>query len=262
MEHFGQEVRLERERLGMSREELGKEACCSYSLVAKIEAGVRVPSPEFAETCDRVYPHAYGRFSRLLSMVHKFTIPQGFRKYLELEGVATLVRRYQPNLMPGLAQTEEYARAIMATGTAKNQDELVATRMARQRILTREDPAQVWFILAEAALTQIFGGREVMRRQLERLLELGGTRPHVVQIIPQRELDRESSPFACPVGLLSFDEGEDVAHLDTYPVSGALVTEPKEVALVRDRFNVMTARALSPRESARFIETVLKERYS
>ncbi|MEV5511156.1 helix-turn-helix domain-containing protein [Streptomyces orinoci] len=258
LEHFGEEVRLERERLGMPREELGKEACCSYSLVAKIEAGVRVPSVEFAEACDRVFPYAHGRFSRLATWVLKRAYPHGFDEYVKWEQAAAIIRRFQTTLVPGLAQTEAYARAVMATGRARNQGELVAARISRQHILDREHPPQLWIVLEESVLRRSFGGRDVMRAQLEKLLNLANTAPHVVQVV----LDREETfhGVLSPFGVLSFDEGADLAHVDGF-LGGQLLADPPQVADARDTFALITAKALPPDESSRYIRAVMKECY-
>ncbi|MBC2876953.1 MULTISPECIES: helix-turn-helix domain-containing protein [Streptomyces] len=258
LEHFGEEVRLERERLGIDREDLGKEAFCGYSLVAKIEAGKRVPSPEFGEACDRLFPDSHGRFSRLAAFVLKCAFPQSFRKYVELEEIATVIRRFNCYLVPGLVQTEDYARAVMATGYARNQEDLVTARMARQRILERAHPPRLWVIVDEAALRRVYGGPEVMRGQLERLLTLADTVPHVVQVYPQSA--DHFHGVVSPFGLLSFDEGADVAHVEGL-LGGRLTAEPHDVAVAQEAFSMLTAKALSPLDSSRLIESVLKECY-
>ncbi|MGI5340938.1 helix-turn-helix domain-containing protein [Streptomyces sp. CA-181903] len=259
LEHFGEEVRLERDRLGISRHDLGKEAFCGYSLVAKIESGDRVPSPEFGEACDRLFPDAHGRFSRLAAFVLRCEFPEAFRQYVRLEGVAAVIKRFHLTLVPGIMQTEEYARAIMATGRSRNPEELVAARMERQRILTRDHPPQLWIILEHSVLRRMIGGPDVMRGQLERLLELEATPPHVLQILP--EAQGVYHGCCSPFGLLCFDEGADVAHVDGVP-RGYLLSDPKDVARAQQSFELLMATALSPYDSYRLVEKELKERYS
>ncbi|EMF00907.1 hypothetical protein H340_09191 [Streptomyces mobaraensis NBRC 13819 = DSM 40847] len=258
LKHFGEEVRIERERLGIRRDELGRAAHCGYSLVAKIESGERVPPPQFAEACDRVFPHSHGRYTRLWKLVLKCAFPPSFRKYVEQEEIATVIRRFNCYLVPGLVQTEDYARAVMATGRARNQEDLVTARMARQRILERAHPPQLWIILDEAALRRIYGGPEVMRGQLERLLTLADTVPHVVQVYPQSA--DHFHGVVSPFGLLSFDEGADVAHVEGL-LGGRLTAERHEVAVAQEAFSMLMAKALSPLDSSRLIESVLKECY-
>ncbi|WP_338932452.1 helix-turn-helix transcriptional regulator [Streptomyces netropsis] len=257
--HFGREVRLERERLCLSREELGKKAHCGYSLVAKVEGGERVPRLEFAEACDQVFPHANGRFVRLWQLVLRFAFPPWFRKYVELEGVATHIRMFQCQLVPGLVQTEEYARAIMETGRLPNLDDLVTARMERQRILAREEPPKLWVILDEGVLRRTVGGVGVMKGQLERLRDLADTAPHVVQIIPEngKPYHGWSGSFA----LLSFNEGADVVHVDGFP-RGYFLAEQDDVASATRAYDLLIATALPPNDSAPLINSILKESYS
>jgi transcriptional regulator with XRE-family HTH domain len=257
--HFGAEVRLERERLAMSRAELGKAANCGYSLVAKIESGDRVPALDFAEACDRVFPHAGGRFVRLWPLALRYAFPPWFRRYVELEWSATAIRMFHPLLLPGLVQTEGYARAVLRTGRPTNLDDLVTARMERQRILTRDDPPHLWIVLDEAVLKRPVGGKDVMRSQLERLRALADSPPHVVQIIPNTIAVYPGS--GSPFGLLSFGEGPDVVHVDGFP-KGYVLAEPEDVASATGAYDLLKATALPPDESGHVIDSILKDRFS
>jgi transcriptional regulator with XRE-family HTH domain len=256
--HFGAEVRLERERLNMSRAELGKAANCGYSLVAKIESGDRVPALDFAEACDRVFPHSNGRFARLWPVALRYAFPPWFRRYVELEWTASAVRMFHPQLVPGLVQTEEYARAVLRTSRPTNLDDLVTARMERQRILTRSSSPALWLILDEGVLRRTVGGKDVMRGQLSRLRDLAETPQHVVQIIPDRG---SHHGWPSPFGLLSFSEGPDVVHVDGYPKSYVLA-EPDDVATANGAYDLLKATALPPDESAPVIDSILKGCFS
>ncbi|WP_405441700.1 Scr1 family TA system antitoxin-like transcriptional regulator [Streptomyces niveus] len=257
--HFGYEVRLERERLGMSRSELGKEAHCGYSLVAKFEAGDRVPALSFAETCDRVFPYSNGRFERLWPLALRWAFPPWFRPYVELEWAAIAIRMFHPLLVPGLVQTEEYARAILRTGRPTNLDDLITARMERRRILMRNSPTKLWIILDEGVLRRPVGGKAVMRAQLERLRVLADTPPHVLQIIPRTIAAYPGS--GSPFGLLSFNEGSDVVHVDGFP-RGYLLAESGDVSTAADAYDLLKASALPPDESVPLIDSLLKECFS
>ncbi|WP_445397101.1 helix-turn-helix domain-containing protein [Streptomyces sp. LE64] len=259
--HFGNEVRIEREALNMSRRELGKEAHCGHSLVAKIESGDRVPQLEFAETCDRVFPHARGRFVRMWPLALRYAFPPWFRRYVELEWKASVVRMYQPQLLPGLVQTGGYARAVLRGGRPNNLEDLVTARLERQRILRRENPARLWLVVNENVLRTTVGNREVMREQLTHLQSIAETPLHRVQIIENKEREHGyPSPFS-PFGILSFAEGADVVHADGFP-RGYLLAEPDDVSEARDTFDLLTAMALPPDESTALIDSVLKDEYS
>ncbi|WP_262928426.1 helix-turn-helix domain-containing protein [Streptomyces sp. CBMA29] len=170
LKHFGREVKLERERTRLSRAELGKEASCGYSLVAKIEAGERMPAFDFAEACDRAFPDANGRFGRLWPLVIKYAYPSWFRPFVELEAAAATIRSFQVQVVPGLLQTPEYARAVMEAGRlrlgTRRVDDLLTARMERQRILARPDPPDLWVILHESVLRVRVGSAQVFGAQL------------------------------------------------------------------------------------------------
>ncbi|MEU6658157.1 helix-turn-helix transcriptional regulator [Streptomyces sp. NPDC046821] len=110
-------------------------------------------------------------------------LPDWFSMYVSLESAANLIRSYEPHFVPGLLQTEEYARAVLDAGTIgrAHPDDLerhVTLRMARQALLTREDPPHLWAIMDETVLRRLPGGPQVMRGQLDRLIEATEL-PHV-----------------------------------------------------------------------------------
>ncbi|KOG87879.1 helix-turn-helix domain-containing protein [Streptomyces varsoviensis] len=252
--HFGHEVKLEREALGMPRAAFGKEASCGYDLVAKVEKGQRVPPREFAETCDRVFPHANGRFLRLWPLALKFAYPTWFRKYVELEEKATYIRLFHPLLVPGLVQTEEYARAVLRGGRPDSLDDAVTIRMERQRVLAKEDPPRLWLVLSEYVLRRkAVGDAAVMRGQLQRLRAIAETPRNVVQVLPENVHGR-SNPF----GILSFPDGADVVHVDAFP-TGYVVADTVPVAEAQNAYDLLKAGALPPDESAALIDKIMKD---
>ncbi len=256
---FGKEVEVARNRWKVTREQLADEAACGYSLVAKIEKGNRTPSLEFARACDRLFPGSEGRFERLWPLALRFAFPPWFRRYVELEWKAHSIRMFHPQLMPGLVQTEGYARAVLRTGRPSNLESLVTGRIERQRILDREEsPARLWVILNEAALTNQVGTAETMRVQLAHLLTLAETPRHRVQVVPD---EGQHHGWASPFGILGFEDDEDVVHVDGFP-RGYLLAEPEDVLKATDAYDLLVALALSPDKSAALIDSIQKERYS
>lgn len=115
-------------------------------------------------------------------------LPSWFRVFPGLEQAASLIRGYEPHCVPGLLQTEDYARALTMAGypVARTEeiDRRVALRIARQQILTRSDPPVLWVVLDEAVLRRPIGGPAVMRSQLDHLID-AAARPNItVQIAP------------------------------------------------------------------------------
>ncbi|WP_251061572.1 DUF5753 domain-containing protein [Streptomyces sp. ISL-100] len=165
---------------------------------------------------------------------------------------------FNPQLVPGLVQTEEYARAVLRTARPTNLDDLVTARIERQRILTRDTPTKVWIILDVGVLTRTVGNKEVMRGQLTRLRDLAETPPHRVQIIPDKG---RHHGWASPFGMLSFPEGKDVVHVDGFP-KGYLLAEADDVQSGNDAYDLLNALALSPDESAPVVDSIIKDHYS
>lgn len=256
--HFGIEVQEERNRHGMSLSQLAQAVPCDKSLVHKIEKAQRVPSLRFAETCDRVFD-ANGRFVRHWKWAIKYAFPAWLQPYIELETEASFIRIFHSRLIPGLLQTEDYARAVLRVGRPRDLDGLVTLRMERQTILTRQDPPALWVILDEGVLRRDIAGVEVMRPQIERVLRLAEDPRHVVQIIPERIKDYYGS--YCPYSILSFDEGEDVVHVDGFP-RGYLLAEPEYVSDAQRAYDLLKATACPPDESVALIGSVLKDQYS
>ncbi|MET7363066.1 helix-turn-helix transcriptional regulator [Streptomyces sp. NPDC005562] len=116
-------------------------------------------------------------------------LPGWFSMYVSLEGAASLIRSYEPHFVPGLLQTEEYARGVMRSGAIGQTrpadiERYVALRMERQSLLTREDAPRLWVVMDETALRRPVGDGDVMRDQIDRLLEAAEL-PHVtLQVAP------------------------------------------------------------------------------
>lgn len=134
---------------------------------------------QLAEDANR--PGWWQRFHEIL--------PGWFSMYVSLEGAATLLRSYEPHFVPGLLQTEDYARAVLRSGaigqtSPEDIEGHVALRMQRQELLTRDDAPRLWVVMDETALRRPVGGPEVMRAQIDRLLD-ATKRPNVtLQVAP------------------------------------------------------------------------------
>jgi transcriptional regulator with XRE-family HTH domain len=157
---FGAELRYYRERAGLSQTELAALVNVSHDVISKIETGERPPAKDFPERLDAVPElDTRGGLGRLWGNLCKGlknrAIPGWFRPWAEVEAEATALRWYEPLLIPGLLQTEDYARAILAAGPGINGDDLedrVAGRIERQSVLERRDPPHLWCVLDEAVL--------------------------------------------------------------------------------------------------------------
>jgi transcriptional regulator with XRE-family HTH domain len=183
---LGSELRKYRTAAGLKQSQLAALVNFSQSLVGAVERAERMPSRDFIEKCETAL-HLTGDLLRLWPLVTREHSPQWFRPWLEIEAEAHTLRTWQPLLVPGLLQTEDYARAVLRgdpLATEAEIEEAVTARMQRQTILSRNRPPMIWAALDEGILHRPIGGTEVLRRQLKHLAEMA-TRPGVtVQIVP------------------------------------------------------------------------------
>lgn len=251
---FASELRRVRTEAGMSQTELAKRAFVAPSLLCKIEAAQRVPSRELADELDAAFGTA-GHFARLWPLVIRHAYPNWFRPFVKLESAATVIRSFQVQFVPGLLQTEDYARTVFASGRTGNVDDQVTARLDRQRILARETPPELWVVLDENALRRTVGSPAVMSAQLGRLVEAAETPSIVIQVIPY---GAGAHPGFGSFAAFSFAEGADVLHEDGLS-RGQLIAEPDAVRAALRTYDLLRAAALSPSASIDMIATAVKE---
>lgn len=158
--------------------------------------------------------------------------------------------------MPGLLQTEAYARALLEACWSNDVEQRVAARISRQSILEHPTQPLLWAVMDESVLRRPIGGRAVMNAQLKRLAELAISRRIVLQVLPY-----DVGAHACTDGamtILSFSEGPDVVYVEG-PGSGQLINQPEDVEQCHLRYDLARAAALSPQASVQMIHTILEE---
>ncbi|WP_116213246.1 helix-turn-helix domain-containing protein [Streptomyces olivoreticuli] len=250
---FGSEALRMRTKAGWSQEKTAKEALSTQAMISYVENAKRVPSKELAASLDAAFG-TDGHFGRLYPLVMRYAYPKWFVRYVELEQAAATMRSFQAQMIPGLLQTEDYARALFEAVRPDNLDGLVAARMSRQSLLG--SGLRCWFVMDEPALDRHIGGKNVMREQLARLLEAGQEPRIVIQVIPHT-VPAHAGLFG-PFTLLSFDEGADVLHVDGFS-QGGTTADTSEVKEAVRAYDLLRAVALSPKESADLISSHLKE---
>ncbi|APU44364.1 helix-turn-helix domain-containing protein [Streptomyces sp. TN58] len=257
LDYYSYELRRLREEAGLKQAELGAIIFCTGSLIGMVENGRRVPTRDFSERLDAALGTG-GVFSRLVGLVLRSQLPTWFQAFAELEVRATNISSFQPQLVYGLLQTEAYARAVLHAGWGQNLDEAVAARLERQRILGRERPPFVWVVLDEAVLHRPFGSHEIMRGQLDRLLEFQDRREVRIQILPFSAGQHPATVGAFTV--LRFDGDPDVVYAESYG-SAHVKANPETARDCAHRYDHLQAAALSVEESAALIARVREERY-
>lgn len=183
---FGFELRRHRKARGWSQRQLSKEVPYSVGTISMIETAQRSPSEEFARYCDEAL-EAEGALMRLWPMVSRTAAPMWFRPWLDVEATAETIRTWEPLMIPGLFQTEDYARAILSgePGAGPEQiEEQVTSRMERQSVLRRAIPPMLWVVLDEGILHRPIGSSTVMSAQLDHLVELAQAPRITLQILP------------------------------------------------------------------------------
>ncbi|MBD9727578.1 helix-turn-helix transcriptional regulator [Streptomyces caniscabiei] len=254
---FGEVLRHYREVALLTQEALAKEIPCDRSQVAKIEAGTRVPSDQFAKRCDEVLGTG-GVLARMWAKVDWYPAvqhPDWFERRVEMEAVAVGLREYQERLIPGLLQTADYARALFSRATASDEvEERVRARMSRQpRFLSDDGPLYV-VVLDESCLRTAVGSPEIMRDQCAHLLSVG-RHPNIrIQVAPTALFGifrpRQSmSLIELPDERWIYSESLDHSHFNN---------EPTAYARYSRTYDVLRADIPSARESAALISDVME----
>jgi transcriptional regulator with XRE-family HTH domain len=266
------ELRRLREAAKLTCEEVAEQLECSASKISRVETGRVSVSPRDVRDMLEIYgvPELQrnalvqlARDSRQKGWWHAYadSLQPHVATYLGMESAASEIRIYEVNLIPGLLQTEEYARAVINAGVVSSPrfdiERQVAVKMERQR-LTVTGPPLVWAVLDEAALRRQVGGPEVMRVQLEYLRELGGRQNVRLQVIP---FGGGAHPaMGRPFIILAFGEEADPDVVYLKNLTGALwVENVEEVDRYNLFFNHLQATALSFENSAALMTAVLKE---
>ncbi|MEU0039770.1 helix-turn-helix transcriptional regulator [Streptomyces sp. NPDC006333] len=257
---FGRQLKLCRERAGLDRAELGTRTGYSASTIASFEQGRRIPPPRFIDTADEVLD-AGGVLKAGKGEVARAQYPAFFRDAARLEARAAALHVYATKAVPGLLQTEEYARAVFTMWRPLLEEEIVGqrveARLARQDTFMRTPLPTISFVIEEFVLRRPLGGRAVMRGQLEQILLHGHRRNVEIQVMPiERE---EHAGLDGPFTLIETEEGQRIAYVEAYRDS-RLYTERRSVREIEEQYGLLRAQALTPRESLALVEKLLGER--
>ncbi|MEV7301169.1 MULTISPECIES: helix-turn-helix domain-containing protein [Streptomyces] len=253
----GRQVKAWREAAGMRAGEFGAAIGYGEDLVFKVEGGRRIPRPEFLDRADEVLG-AGGKLALMKRELAEVRYPKKVRDLAKLEARAVELEAYHHHNINGLLQTEEHMRALFASWlpayTQSEMDRVVAARLARRSILDRVPAPSLSFVQEEVTLRRPVGGTMVLRRQLERLLELGRLPNVAIQVMPTH---REEHPGTGGlIEVLRFPDGSAVGRSEG-AFSGRPVSDPKQLRVLGLRYGMIRAQALAPRESLAFIEQLL-----
>ncbi|MEV5463239.1 helix-turn-helix transcriptional regulator, partial [Streptomyces cellulosae] len=227
---FGARVRRLRTAAGLTQAELGDRTHVVSTRITQIEraSGAR-PTLELARALDAALG-AEDLLVELWPYVYREAFPDWSRRFMEYAERAVAVREYAAHVVPGLLQTEDYARAVLRVGrtlgSEEQLEERVALRLGRQERLGMPDRPELWVVLDEAVLRRPVGGQVVMREQLERLLRTS-VEPHIT--VQVRPFDQgEHDVMGGSLTVLTMPDGSEVAYTEGAHY-GQLIEDPDEV---------------------------------
>ncbi|MFD4785894.1 helix-turn-helix domain-containing protein [Streptomyces sp. NPDC058459] len=256
---FGQAMKTLRLRAGMDREELGRRLGYSAATIASFEQGRRIPPPAAIDRADQVLD-AGGLLTVWKEEVERAQYPVFFQGMAQLEKQAMELQMYDALVVNGLLQTEEYMRTLLNMWRplldTETMEQRVAARLARQDIIDRRSPPLLSFIMDESVLRRRYGGKGVLRGQLEHLLLIGQRRNVELQVMPTECED--NAGIGGPFTIVTRKDGKRFLYVEAQ-VTSALETYPEQAALAGARYGIIRSQALPPRESLEFIETLLGE---
>ncbi|MGA4802444.1 helix-turn-helix domain-containing protein [Streptomyces lavendulocolor] len=257
---FGRLLRFHRERAKVSQEALGRETGYSKSQVAMIERGERRPRGNFVELADELLG-AQGALLEVAKELKASGVAAWFEDYLEEEARAAGIHMYENHLIPGLLQTDAYARAVFSCACPPLDDHEieahVTARLSRQALFRRKPTALITFVLERVALTRPLGGQAALKENLLHILDIGQLRNVEIQVMPEERQTHAglNGPF---VLLDTAERRSQLVYVEGQ--SGRyFLSEQPDVGDVYARYGTLRAQALTPEDSAKLIEQVARE---
>ncbi|QLH24292.1 helix-turn-helix transcriptional regulator [Streptomyces sp. Rer75] len=254
---FGAQSRMMRERLGWTMKDLEKRVPYTESMIAKVERGERVPKPPYVVAVDEALA-AQGLLMEAAKLLWEDGPPEWTQEYLELEADALALHVYSTHILHGLLQTEDFTRAVFQSLRPSLDEEeverAVQRRLATQQLLYRKPAPRLAFVLEEAVLRKMIGGREVWEGQLRHLLKCAALHNVQLQVMPNsRETNAGvdgpmvllETPNHCIVGYV---EGQRGSYF---------LSDPEDISELNHVYGTIQSQALDPEASVAFIERLL-----
>ncbi|MEU4463493.1 helix-turn-helix transcriptional regulator [Streptomyces sp. NPDC024017] len=259
---FGARVRRLRTAAGLTQAELGDRTHVVSTRITQIErASGAKPTLDLARALDAALG-AEDLLVELWPYVYREAFPDWSRKFMEYAERAVAVRQYAAHVVPGLLQTEDYARAVLSLDalldSEEQLEERVAARMGRQDRLSSPERPELWVVLDEAVLRRPIGGQAVMRKQLARLLDASMERHIAVQVLPFDQGGHEA--MGGSLTILTLPDGSEMAYTEGADY-GQLIEEPVNVGRYKVIYDRLRAAALPPVTSLDMIRSTMEGDY-
>ncbi|QES49879.1 transcriptional regulator [Streptomyces venezuelae] len=255
----GNQIKLWRTEAGVTREALAQEAGYGVDTVKSMEQGRRRPTLRLLQIADAMFG-ASGKLIAAAEYMKPEPFPKRSEEFMAAETECIAFHSYQPLFIPGLVQTEEYARALISSSSPPLDDETVEervrARLERQETMKRRIRTVYSFIVNEAALHTDIGGPGIMRQQLHHMLEFAGLRNVSVQILPRGRCP--GAALSGPILLLKTPEHQVWAWAEGQETS-AMYTDLDRVGRLTETHDMIRMHALSKAESTDFIKQVAEE---
>jgi Uncharacterized protein conserved in bacteria len=271
---LGAELRRYREQAGFTIEQVAEHLRCSTSKISRMETGQIGSSPNDIREILTLFRVGEPTLYELVE-VAKETRQRGWwqrhgavltSEFVAFEQAASMIRSYEAQCVPGLLQTEDYARQLLAGAQdllADGEDEKLLenrlqVRMRRQSLLTQEDPLQLWCVIDESALLRPVGGSSVMRGQIDYLIKMSEMDNVTIQILPLRVGAHPGMEGSFAILRFPHESDPDAVYVTT-ATGGAFLEKREDVARHVRIFEMLTSLALSPEDSREFMHSLWKE---
>ncbi|MGW1956463.1 helix-turn-helix domain-containing protein [Streptomyces sp. NPDC001920] len=257
---FGAVVQALREHAGLSREEFGDRVGLSKHTVASVELGRRMPDPRFAERAERVLGNTGALQKAAQHLARQPGLAAWFRRWARLEATAITLYTYECRLIPGLLQTEAYARTLFTNQLPPLSDEQVEAqwiaRAERQRLLRERPNTAFAFVLEQHLFQRQMGGVEATRELIDHVSEIAELRNVEIQIMPT--VRETHAGLDGPMQLLETPENNWFAYCEGQR-GGLLISDAKEVSVLQRRYARMRAQALTLDDSVSLLQRMRGE---
>lgn len=265
---LGLRLRRLREDSGITRHQAGAVIHSSESKISRMELGrVGCQDRDVSELADHYGLTDPARRAALLDLARASRrrnpgndlLPRWLTTYVDLEAAATLIRTYEPQLIPGLLQTASYARTVIAEGrpaaSAADIDRRVSLRLDRTQLLIRPDPPRLWAVIDEATLHRTIGGPVVMGAQLDHLLEAARLPSITLQVMPTGSGAHAAEGGAFSLLRFSYPELSDIVYIE-HLTHGFHLDDPAEVMAYTQAADQLAAQAATPATSLEIIADI------
>jgi transcriptional regulator with XRE-family HTH domain len=244
-------IRRHRKRAGLTQAQLAELIPCSDKTISAIETARERPSRQMATAIERELKVSENALLDIFDLLEGESLPGWMRDWVHEERRSGRLRSFELAIIPGLLQTEDYARALL-----NGNETAVQARMERQAILTGDDPPTLHVVLDEMVLYREVGGRQVMHSQLTHLMDCVSERL-TVQIVPSDVNPHRIGAFT--IGTVA--NGGEVAYIET-AIRGIVTSSRDDITHLNGVWETIRTHAAPQRESLEFIRRTVEERWT